>query len=75
MWDTFLPALFQGSTSHITSMVITSMLVNHSGIALLKSTKTTRANWNASCVKIGDLVTALRWTAEFRSLYYALLLG
>ena len=64
--DKFLPTLFQGSTSQITGRAITGLPVKQAGIALPDPNQTSGANWTAYCVITGHLVTALRWTDEFR---------
>ena len=73
--DIFLPALFQGAMAHITWRLITSLPVKQDGIALPDPTWTVGANWMASCMITGHLVTALRGTADFSSGKQALLMG
>ena len=73
--NTFLPYLFKGDTSHIPRRVVTGVPVNYSGIALIDPTHTSGANWKASCIITGLLVTEIHGTAEFRSGYHALLMG
>ena len=63
LWDTFLPALFQGAMSQIPGRAITGLLVKQAGIALSDPTNTVVANWTASCVIMGNLVTALHGAA------------
>ena len=48
LWDTFLPALFQGGTSHIPGREITGMPFKKAGIALPNPTQTSSSNWMVS---------------------------
>ena len=73
--NTFLPALFNGATSHIPGRAVTGLPVNQAGIALPEPTQTTGANRTASCVITGKLVAALRGMAEFRAGDHYLLMG
>ena len=73
--DIFLPDLFQGATAQIPGSSITSLPVKQSGITLPDPNRTVGANWAASCIITGHLVTALLGTAEFRSGDHALMMG
>ena len=71
---TFLPSLFQGSTSQIPRSAITGLPFIHNGISLPNPTQTVGTNWTASCMITGNLVAALRETAKLRSGNHALLM-
>ena len=72
--NTFLPYIFQGATSHIPCMAITSLPAKQAGIVLPDTTLTKGVNWMASCVITGHLVATLRGTVENRSGNHALLM-
>ena len=59
LWDTLLPALFQGATCQIPWKAITGMLSKQARIALPNPTRTARSKWTASCNITGHLVAAL----------------
>ena len=65
--ETFLPDLLKGDTSQIPGILVTSLPVKQSRIALLDLTQTEGANWMAPCVITGHLVSLLCRTVEFRS--------
>ena len=66
-----LLALFQGETSQISGRVVTGLPVNQSGIALPDPNLTDVANWTASCVITGHLVSALHGMSDFWSRYHS----
>ena len=72
--DTFLQALFQGDTSHIPGRTITGLPNKKSGIAFPDPPHTVGANWTASYVITGHLVSALCRTDKFSSEDYALVI-
>ena len=73
--DKFLPALFKEVKSQISRRVIPGLSVKQAGIALPDPTQTAYANWKASCVITGNLVSGLCGTYEFRLGYHSLLTG
>ena len=73
--EIFFPSLFQGAMGNIPGKAINGLLVKHTEIALSDPTRTVGENCKASYVITGYLVAALHRTAEFRSGYYALLMG
>ena len=75
LWDTFLPALFQGDTSQISGREITNLPVKQAGIALPKTIHTAGEKLTASCVITGHLAAVPHSTAEFRSVDHNLLMG
>ena len=70
-----LPDLFKGDTYQIPREVVTNMPINQAGVDLQHSTQINGANWTVSCVITGNLVIALRGTAEFWSGDHTLLMG
>ena len=73
--DTFLLDLFQGGTPKTPRRTIIVMPLKQAGIALPDPTKTAGAKWTAYRVITGNLVIALRGTAEFRLGEHTLLMG
>ena len=75
MRDILIPSLFQGATTQIPGIAITSLRVKQSGIAHHNPTMITGENCTASCMLTGHLVTSLRGTAKFNSGDHTLLMG
>ena len=73
--DVLLTDLFQGAMAQIPGRAITGMPVKQAEISLPDPTRTAGANYMASCVILGNLVTAFQGTSEFRSGNHALLVG
>ena len=72
--ETFLSDLFQGYTAQIPGREITGLPVKQTRIDIYEPTRKAGANWTASCIIMGNLVAALRGTAEFRLGDHALLM-
>ena len=67
----FIPELFHGVGDGAPGRAITRLPVKHAGLALPEPTRTDPDNWQASCVIIGHLVSALRGQVEFRTADHA----
>ena len=68
----FLPALFKGVGDGASGREITRLPVKQTGMALPDPTQTDPANWQASCVITGHLVSALRGQVPFRTGFHPL---
>ena len=67
LWETFLPAIFQGLGEGAPGRGVTHLPMKLAGLALLDLTKTSPENYTASYVITGHLVAALRGQVEFRT--------
>ena len=67
----FLPALFEGVGDWAPEREITRLPVKQAEMALPDPTQTAPANWQASCVITGYLVSALRGQVPFRTADHA----
>ena len=67
----FLPALFEGVGDGAPGREITRLPFKQAGMALPDPTQTSPANWQASCVITGHLVSALRVQVPFRTADHA----
>ena len=63
----FLPELFEGVGDRSPGREITRLPVKQAGMALQDTTLTVPENWQASCVIIGHLVSALGGQVPFRT--------
>ena len=68
---TFLPTLFKGVGDGAPGRAITRMPVKQAGLALPDLTRTAPDNWQADCVIIAHLVSALRGQVPFRTADHA----
>ena len=65
--ENFLSDLFQGLRERAPRRGFTRLPVKQSGLVLPDPTKTAPANWTASCVISGHLITSLRGQEEFQT--------
>ena len=68
---TFTPELFNGVGDGAPGRAITRLPVKQAGLALPDPTRTSPDNWQASCVILGYLVSALRGQVTFRTADHA----
>ena len=60
LWETFVPALFEGLEEVEPEQGVTGLPVKQVELALPDPTQTAPKNWTASCVTTGHLVAALK---------------
>ena len=60
IWETFVPALFEGLGEGVPEQGITRLPVKQAGLALPDPTVMDLENWAVSCVNTGNLVAPLR---------------
>ena len=66
LWETFIPALFQGLGKGTSGRGATRLPTKQAGLAFLDPTKTAPENWTASYVITGHLVAELRGQEVFQ---------
>ena len=67
LWETFVPALFEGLGEGTPERAFTRLPLKQAGLALPEPTQTSPENWMVSCVITGHLVAELGGQVEFRT--------